>query len=95
MTTEQVTRYIAEDGKTFDNQVDCANYEYQLRYWKEYEEKGCPKAILSKLVHELTECLDVPEGIVVTCSHDAIRMKRMIHVCQKFAENYKSWLAHY
>lgn len=95
MKTEQVTRYIADDGKAFDSQYDCEKHEELLNYWKQYEQQGCPKAILSKLKYQLDECMNVWEGTIATCSFDALRKKRMVKICQDFVENYKVYLTVY
>ncbi len=84
------------------------NWEYGYKTEEEAREKekeerdrskaweaNTPDAKLDKLRFDLKDCLFIHPQTMATCSFDAIRIKKMVRVCQKFAEENKVYLDYY
>lgn len=67
----------------------------QQKIWQENWQKHNPKLKLDKLISELENCMHIPEYVVGTCTYDSMRVKGMVRVCQKFAEENKIYLTYY
>lgn len=91
---KEVTVYIAEDGQKFTDKTSCERHDEALKSWLEWAQTGSAEAKLNLLVNDLNKCQNT-EGMVATCSHDTLRIKGMIRVCQKFIEDNKELLKYY
>lgn len=67
-------------------------YKENLKRWQD----NSAQSKYEKLVHELKDCLYIDEErTMVTCSFDDLRIKHLIRICEKFAEDNKEYLKYY
>ena len=92
----QQTLFYAEGySHPFSNESDCKKYEDDMKEsiarWKD----NSSKSKFEKLKHDLEQSTYIHPSTIATCSFDAIAIKSMVKVCQKFAEENKEYLNYY
>jgi hypothetical protein len=92
----EVTKYYSEySSRPFDSRLDCLDFEenYKKRA-KEWESKSAASK-LDQLRFELSQQVFIPDETIATCTFDALIIKGLVKVCQKFVEENKEYLDYY
>jgi hypothetical protein len=98
---KEVTLYYADctngflDSRGFATAAEALAVEKQHREFEERWKENSPETKLEKLISELNQCQIINPETIATCTFDSIRVKAMVRVCQKFAEENKQYLNYY
>jgi len=91
----KILYYAENNWMPFSTQEECEKYEAEelVRAKRWLDNSATSK--FEKLKNDLACARSISPGTIVTCSYDSLAIKRMVKVCQSFAEENKAYLSHY
>ncbi len=96
MTAVTTTKYYAEGSNIpYSSEREALAAEERCKKLDEYWKSNSSSQKLESLQGQLQAAMFVPEEIIATCSHDSLRIKSLVKVCQKFVEDNKGFLNYY